>query len=125
MAPQPLAWTNRSQISTVDRKAGFTVNGTGGETNQIVLIWGGSTDRIAGAAGGFVCLAEASDKTFRITPADLAKMPATPAGLRFEDSSAFLGVTAVPDDLQELTIPGVERTFVVNATLDVRTVTVE
>lgn len=124
-APQPLAWTNRSQISTVDRKAGFTVNWTGGETNQIVLIWGASVDRIASVAGGFVCLVEASDKTFRITPADVAKMPATPAGLSFDDASAFLGITAVPDNLQELTIPGLETTFVVNATLDVRTVTVE
>jgi hypothetical protein len=52
-------------------------------------------------------------------------MPATPPGHSFEDSAAFLGVMAVSDEPQELAVPGVETTFLVSATLDARTVTVE
>ncbi len=80
----PVTWTNFSQISTVDRTAGVTVNWSGGDGNGFVQITavGTALDR---AGSGQVqataaCIAPAGDHTFTIPGYILSALPATQTG---------------------------------------------
>lgn len=70
----PFVWTNRTNITTVDRSASLDVTWTGGDPN--------STVQIIGAAGGtgFGCNANTGDQHFTIPAFVLLSLPASPGG---------------------------------------------
>ncbi len=70
----PVTWTNRSQISTINRSAGLTVNWTGG-ADQTVAVVGGSTDLPTDVSGVFVCIAPRGANSITVPPPILANLP--------------------------------------------------
>jgi hypothetical protein len=76
--PQPFTWTNRDQISIVDRRQPLTVNWTGVDgSDDIVLIAGRSSDVPHNVDGIFLCAAAAGDGTFTVPQYVLAALPAS------------------------------------------------
>jgi len=101
--PQPISWTNKDSISQINRASGVTVNWSGGGANDRVSIMGTSAERTGGtearpiySAAIFVCIANASARTFTVPSSVLMQLPASPGpeGLsilgiqQFNDGSA-------------------------------------
>lgn len=81
--PSVLNWTNRAQISSIDRAAGVTITWSGGDPSGFVEIKGGSSTLNAQAdqlIGGFTCIVPVSDRSFTIPPYILSALPATQTG---------------------------------------------
>lgn len=74
--PQPVAWTNRDQLNTIDRTQPLTISWTGG-TGQIVAIFGYGEDLPTNSSADFACIAPAGATSFTIPPDLLANLPAT------------------------------------------------
>jgi uncharacterized protein (TIGR03437 family) len=79
--PAPFQWTDRDQISTIDRSRGVTVhwaNPPGTDTrDQLMVIFARNVDRISTAIGMCICNARASAGQFTIPAALLANVPAS------------------------------------------------
>lgn len=70
----PFTWTNRSDITTVDRSASLDVTWTGGDPNSTVQIIG------AVNGTGFECNANTSDQHFTIPAFTLLSLPGSSGG---------------------------------------------
>jgi hypothetical protein len=70
--PQPLTWTNQSNISTVDRSTGLDVTWTGGDPNGAIQI---TSDLLM----TFICNARISDQHFTIPAFVLLSLPPSSA----------------------------------------------
>jgi uncharacterized protein (TIGR03437 family) len=121
--PPPATWTNRDQITSVDRAAGVTLTWTGGNpASQFVLIAGGSSDMKSNAAGGFFCMALIEGGRFAIPPPILANLPAS-AGTPLTDSLAGLIVGTLPSgDLPKFTARGLDYGWVLGGAFQIKTV---
>ncbi len=75
-APQPVAWTNRSQLNAIDRTQPLTLAWTGGP-GQIVAIVGFGEDLPTNSSAGFACIAPAGASSFTVPTDFLANLPAT------------------------------------------------
>lgn len=78
--PQPLTWSNQSSVATVNRSAGQLITWTGGNTDDLVYIFGDSTALQADNStigGEFQCLAHAGEGSFMIPSSVLLALPAT------------------------------------------------
>ncbi len=76
--PDPLVWTNQSQITSVDRTKGVTVTWNGGDPNGYVQITGGSSVNLANSGYGsalFTCNARTADGSFTVPPIILLGLP--------------------------------------------------
>lgn len=114
--------TNASQLNTIDRVAGATVNWSGGDASQTVIIAGGSTDQSTGNSGGFFCLVPATAKSFQIPPSALADVPATGTFSGLSGSIGALLIGAVPlTNPQTFSAPGIDHGYVFAGSLFVRT----
>jgi uncharacterized protein (TIGR03437 family) len=77
----PLAWTNRTQITSVDQTQGITVNWSGADAaSQVVAVAGVSTDKTAGLTGMFLCTAPAGVGSFTVPQQIVANLPPTRPG---------------------------------------------
>jgi uncharacterized protein (TIGR03437 family) len=90
---QPPVWTNRDQISTVDRTAGLTVNWTGG-TGQTIAVVGGSVDLPNNSSGIFVCVAAPGANSITVPPVLLANLPPGRRSTRYSKAIVFLAAAA-------------------------------
>jgi uncharacterized protein (TIGR03437 family) len=70
----PVTWTNRDQISTINRSTGLTVNWSGAQ-GQTIAVVGGSTDLPTDVSGVFVCMAAPGANAITVPPAILANLP--------------------------------------------------
>jgi len=119
-------WSNRESLDTIDRSRGFTMQWTGGDPSQVVVIGGVSTNQVTQATGGFFCVANAADGSFRIRPADVANMPVSGGAVSLDDSMAIVGMVAIPaSSLTTLTIPTLDTALVFTTTANIRTVLVQ
>lgn len=75
--PKPVTWTNRADITEVDRAAGVTLNWSGGSSSQFVLIGGASNDQTNEATSGFFCFVRAEQGTFTVPAQVLGTLPAS------------------------------------------------
>jgi hypothetical protein len=121
-----IQWTNQAQIGTISRSAGVTVKWTGGDASQTILLLGGSTNQKTKEAGGFFCLAAASDGAFTVPPSTLADLPPTGTTTSLSDSIAALAIAALPmSHPQKFTAPGLDGGLVFDATIWGKTVQVK
>lgn len=76
VVPQPLAWTNQSNISTVDRSVGLDFTWTGGDPNGTVQI-AGEVQILGGVLSvvTFFCNAKTSDQHFSVPAFALLSVP--------------------------------------------------
>jgi hypothetical protein len=89
--PQPLVWTNRDQVTTINRAQGFTVNWSGGGANNPVFIVGGGADMPSNSASIFVCSAPGNASSFTVPPAVLANIPASRERLTQTRAAVYVG----------------------------------
>lgn len=74
--PQELVWTNRTQLTTVNRTNGVTLTWTGGEPTQLIFIGGSSFDpNNPAAARSFQCYANQSAGQFTVPASILNQLP--------------------------------------------------
>ena len=115
--PAPITWTNRAQVTAIDRAAGTTLSWTGGDPAQIILILGAAANSSSGKSGGFLCVAPEAAGTFFVPPWSMAELP--PA------DSAVLGLTALPmANIPRFTAPGLDYGLVLDGTVLAKTVLV-
>ena len=89
----PLTWTNKTQVTEVDRSQPLSINWTGAPAGQTVVILGSNTDIPFNASGMFVCAADANAGTFSVPTQILQSLPAS---RRVIQSKGWLYVGAVP-----------------------------
>jgi uncharacterized protein (TIGR03437 family) len=118
----PLAWTNRDQISSIDRTAGVTLTWTGGDPlSQIALIGGQSNDSSGSASSRFLCLAAVADGSFTVPPYVLANLPASASV-----SSSTLFLASMPNSTATtFTAPGIDKGYAYFEPASLKAVTVK
>jgi uncharacterized protein (TIGR03437 family) len=80
-----IAWTNPP--STINRASPLTLTWTGGDSTEVVVIGGSSTDQTSKAYGGFTCVAPAGAHSFTVPVNTLADM--IPVGVATSSTGAF------------------------------------
>ena len=120
---QPVVWSNKAAISTVNRSSGVTVNWTGGDPNGWVQIFGFSLSDVSENAvtGFFSCLERASVGTFNVPAAILLALPPSPVGGELGTFSGALAVGGVSTP-RDFTAPGLDTGVIVSTSLAMKTV---
>jgi len=118
-------WTNPP--STINRSSPLTLTWTGGNSSQLVLILGGSTDQTSKGSGGFVCLAQAAAGTFTVPADALADLISTAGATSSNGPVGMLGLMPLQPGSMNLTpLPkGLDVGVVFDTTLTVETVQVQ
>ena len=121
-----ITWTNPP--STINRSSPLTLTWTGGNSSQMILILGGSTDTTSNASGGFTCLAPAAPGTFTVPANALTDM--IPVGPVTSSSNTTSGMVSLmplqPGNMQFTKLPtGLDVGVAFNTTMTVRTVQVQ
>ena len=120
---QPVVWSNKAAITTVNRSQGVTVDWTGGDPNGWVQIFGFSLSDVSENAvtGFFSCLERASVGTFNVPAAILLALPPSPVGGGMGTPIGALGVGGVSTP-SEFTAPGIDTGVIVSTSLALKTV---
>ncbi|HKX00766.1 MAG TPA: BACON domain-containing carbohydrate-binding protein [Bryobacteraceae bacterium] len=126
MLPQPVKWTNRDQIASIDRTAGVTLNWSGGNaSSELVLIAGGSIDQVTNAGSAFFCFVPLGPGSFTVPPSVLANLPPSIAANPSETLGLLL-LGAVPSSgLGTFSATGLDDGLIVYFGLDIKTVGVQ
>ncbi len=110
-APRPFQWTDRDQISSIDRSSPLTVHWKGAQDGTVVV---GATniDQVTTASGTCVCAERGSAGKLTIPPALMGNIPASSdvEGIRYD--RLFIGSVGLR------TSPGfstIERSMVITA----------
>ncbi len=120
--PTPLQWTNRSQITQVDRSSGLTLTWSGGDlSQQLVLIAGGSTDQKSKASGGFICFVPATGGSYTVPPSVLGNLPASVADKPEDSIGALVFGTAPAGNYAKFTATGLDVGYIFAGTLNAKT----
>jgi uncharacterized protein (TIGR03437 family) len=119
-------WTNPP--STINRASPLALAWTGGDSTQMVVIMGSSTDQTSKAFGGFMCVAPAGAHSFTVPVNTLADL--IPAGVATSTSSGPLAVLGLmplePGSMQFTPLPkGLNVGVVFDTTVTVQTVQVQ
>ena len=80
-----IAWTNPP--STINRASPLTLTWSGGDSTEVVVIGGSSTDQTSKAYGGFTCVAPAGAHSFTVPVNTLADL--IPVGVATSSTGAF------------------------------------
>ncbi len=119
----PVAWTNRDQITTVNRASDLRLTWSGGDSSKLILIAGAATDTISTASAGFFCFVPAAPGQFTIPASVLGNLPntATP-----DSALGALVVGSLPSgSYPTFTANGLNLGLIFNATLSAKTVAFE
>ena len=123
--PPPIRWTNREQITSIQRGRTITVNWSGGTANEVVLIAGGASDAATKTIGGFICFERASAGSFTIPASATANLPATGDQASLEGAGGLLGIVSLPlAGYPTFAAGGLDRGFILSSGLSLRTVSV-
>ena len=115
----PVVWTNRDQITTVNRASNLLLTWSGGDASKLVLIAGGGADSDTSAAAGFFCFVPAAPGQFTVPASMLGNLPASSSG----SAIGLLVVGSVPSgDYPTFTAHGLDFGMIINATLSAITV---
>jgi len=88
--PSPFNWTNRDQITTVDRSEPLTLTWSGAPSGESVVIFGADSDLRTNSSAVFVCLAAAGSNSFSIPPEVLQAIPVTQPNVLASKSVLYL-----------------------------------
>ncbi|HEX5227714.1 MAG TPA: IPT/TIG domain-containing protein [Bryobacteraceae bacterium] len=75
--PQPLTWTNRDQITLVDRTQPLTISWTGADAGAEIAVVGVGEDLPTNSSAVFKCIAAQGASSLTVPPDLLANLPAT------------------------------------------------
>ncbi len=107
--PQPLTWTNRDQLTAINRSQGFTASWTGAPQGYQVFVTGGVSDPVNNATGVFYCVAPPGATSFTV-PADvLANVPASRFPAYKTKSVVFVGMSPAQAAANTFSTSGITR----------------
>ncbi len=110
-SPAPLTWTNRDQLSVVDRSKPLVIRWSGGSPGaQDVFVAGFGVDLPTNTTTVFGCVAPDGATSFTVPPLVMANLPASrPNPLQ---SKSVIYVASYPDSgFANLNIPGVTNAY--------------
>jgi uncharacterized protein (TIGR03437 family) len=124
-APPVINWTNPP--STINRSSPLTLTWNGGDSTEMVLILGGSSDQTSKASGGFMCLAPATARTFTVPVNALADLIPTGAATSSDGPVGILGLMPLQTgNMQLKPLPkGLDVGVAFETTMTVQTVQVQ
>ena len=120
-----IAWINPP--STIDRASPLSLTWTGGDSTQMVVVIGSSTDQTSKAYGGFTCVAPAGAYSFTVPVNSLAGLISTAAATGSSSPIAMLGLMPLePGSMQLTPLPkGLDVGVVFDTTMTLQTVQVQ
>jgi uncharacterized protein (TIGR03437 family) len=123
--PPAITWTNPP--STINRSSPLTLTWNGGDSTEMVLILGGSSDQTSKASGGFVCLAPATARTFTVPANALADLIPTGAATSSNGPVGMIGLMPLqPSNMQLKPLPrGLDVGVAFETTMTIQTVQVQ
>jgi len=110
--PAALNWTNRDQISPVNRANPLTLAWSGLNADQNMAILGGNVDLPTNSSAIFYCIAPAGSSSFTIPAAILSAVPATRANPLRSKSAIYLFSTTLPNG-SAITVPGIDAALAI------------
>jgi hypothetical protein len=120
--PSPVIWTNRDQITVIDRSQGVRFDWSGGTSTQMVLLLGMGTNQTTKALNTFFCLVPGNAGSFTVPPSALYNLPVTGApDLAQSVGALMLGVLPTAN-FATFAASGIDMGLVIPASLDFRTV---
>ncbi len=106
--PEPLTWSNRDQLSVVDRTQSLLISWTGGDSGQTIAIVGVGEDLPTNSSTAFVCIAPLGATSLTVPPDILSNLPATrPNPLQSKD--VIYLVTLAGSSIHSLNAKGLDQ----------------
>jgi uncharacterized protein (TIGR03437 family) len=119
-----ITWTNPP--STINRASPLTLNWTGGDATETVVVLGFSTDQTSKASGGFMCVAPAGAHSFTVPVNSLADLISTAATSSSPSPIGILGLMPMHfGNSKTFTATGLNVGVVFDTTLTMQTVQVQ
>jgi uncharacterized protein (TIGR03437 family) len=119
-----ITWTNPP--STINRASPLTLNWTGGDSTETVVILGVSTDSTSKAMGQFLCVAPAGVHSFTVPVNSLADLISTTPTSSSSSPIGFLGLMPMHfGSSQTFTATGLNVGVVFDTTMSLQTVQVQ
>ena len=106
--PQPLTWTNRDQLTFVNRTQPLTISWNGGDSGQVVVIMGYGEDLPTNASAAFVCIAPRGASSFTVPPDILSNLPPTRTNPLQSKDVIYLG-TMPGSSVQNINAKGLDQ----------------
>jgi hypothetical protein len=106
--PQPPSWTNRDQLTLVNRTQPLNIAWTGGDAGQVVEIIGFGEDLPTNSSAVFACIAPPGATSFSVPPDILSNLPPTRANPLQSKDVIYL-VTLAGSSLQNLNAKGLDQ----------------
>ncbi|HWB85104.1 MAG TPA: hypothetical protein VG675_13250 [Bryobacteraceae bacterium] len=89
--PSPLNWTNRDQLTSIDRTKPLTVNWSNAASGSTVFIVGGGVDLPTNSTAFFLCVAPPGASSFTVPPVVLSNIPASRARRLQSPAALYVG----------------------------------
>ncbi len=106
--PQPLTWTGRNNLTTVNRTQPLTISWTGGDSGQAVAVVGFGEDLPNNSSVVFACIAKPGASSFTVPPDILANLPASHANPLRSNDVLYL-ITIPGSSIQPITASGLDQ----------------
>jgi uncharacterized protein (TIGR03437 family) len=120
--PSPLTWTNRDQVTNINRNQPLVINWSGGPGNVPVAIIGANVDVPTNSTALFVCMAPAGSNSFSVPSYILANMPATRSRMLASKGILYVGAMTLASPTN-FSAPGIDLGVTAGTTLAARPVT--
>ena len=120
--PAPLSWTNRDQITNINRAAALTVNWTGAAANNSVFVVGANADLPSNSTAVFLCMAAPGATSLTVPPAVLANIPPTRTRVIQSKGSLYVGQWNLTSPAK-FSATGIDVGYLLNALVSGKTVT--
>ena len=113
----PVAWTNRDQLSVVNRSQDLTFKWSGGDSSKLVMLAGVGTNQATQALAGFFCFVPSAPGSFTVPSSVLGNLPAGGT-----DTVGALLVGSFPGSYPKFSASGLDSGLIFNANLFLTTV---
>ncbi|MBI4893525.1 MAG: hypothetical protein HY821_23085 [Acidobacteria bacterium] len=107
--PPPVEWTNKAEMTAIDRAAGVTFTWSTPTTPQRILLGAAATDQTTKAASGFFCVVPGGTGRFTVPPNVLAHMPPTVDPDPKKTGAGLIFGTLPADDIAKFTATGIDQ----------------
>lgn len=113
----PVSWTNRDQITALDRTQDLTFKWSGGDSSKLVMLAGVGANQATQALAGFFCFVPSAPGSFTVPSSVLGNLPAGGT-----DSLGAVLVGSFPSSYPKFSASGIDSGLIFNANLFLTTV---
>ncbi|MDP8981471.1 MAG: hypothetical protein M3O35_12875 [Acidobacteriota bacterium] len=106
--PQPLVWTNRNQLTLINRAQPLTLSWSGGDSGQVVVIVGYGEDLPTNSSAAFACIAPPGATSFTVPPAIMSNIPPGRPNPLQSNAVLYVGVMA-GSSVQKINAKGLDQ----------------